>query len=164
MLFCELQVPLLVAAVARCDNVSTLALTSNPVFHAHTKHIEVDYHFVRKKVFNRDLLISSISTTDQVADVFTNGLSTARFLFLKSKLKVIPSPINLRGDVKSSDMAADMAVALNATEATMHGLHPMISKAVTTAPMCNIAAMPTVVKDCMPTILNTKDHPPISIN
>ena len=38
-----------------CDNVSTLAIASNPVFHARTKHIEVDYHFVRERVLRHDL-------------------------------------------------------------------------------------------------------------
>jgi hypothetical protein len=29
-----------------CDNLSSIQLTKNPVFHARTKHIEVHYHFV----------------------------------------------------------------------------------------------------------------------
>ena len=40
-----------------------------------TKHIEVDYHFVGEKVLRRDLLIKFISTQDQLADLFTKGLS-----------------------------------------------------------------------------------------
>lgn len=38
-----------------CDNISVVALSSNPVFHARTKHIEVDVHFVREKVFSKFL-------------------------------------------------------------------------------------------------------------
>ena len=100
MLFKELKIFLYTPPVLRCENVSALALASNPVFNACTKHIEVDYHFVREKVLNKDIIIKFISTQDQVADIFTKGLPSACFLALKVKLMVVPPPINLRGGVK----------------------------------------------------------------
>jgi hypothetical protein len=100
MLFKELKIFLSTPHVLWCDNVSALALASNPVFHARRKHIEVDYHFVREKVLNRDIIIKFISTQDQVADIFTKGLPSTRFLALKVKLMVIPPPHQLAGGVK----------------------------------------------------------------
>jgi hypothetical protein len=97
MLFKELRIYLAYPLVLWCDKVSTLALASNPVFHARTKHIEVDYHFVREKVLNRDILLKFISTHDQVADLFTKGLPSAQFLTLRSKLLVVPTHHQLEG-------------------------------------------------------------------
>jgi hypothetical protein len=111
MLLKEIQVYLAAPPVQWCDNISALALASNPVFHARTKHIEVDYHFVREKVLNRDILLKFISTQDQVANLFTKGLSSAQFLFLKSKLSVVPTPINLRGVLKYIKQARDQVQA-----------------------------------------------------
>ncbi len=31
------------------DNISSILLANNPIYHARTKHIEVHYHFIRKK-------------------------------------------------------------------------------------------------------------------
>ena len=47
-----------------CDNVSALAIAYNPVFNARTKHVEVDYHFVREKVLREDLQVHYIATGD----------------------------------------------------------------------------------------------------
>ena len=58
-----------------CDNIGATYLSANPVFHARTKHIEIDYHFVRERVAQRLLDVRIISTGDQVADGFTKGLT-----------------------------------------------------------------------------------------
>ena len=57
-----------------CDNLGAKYLTDNPVFHARTKHIEVDYHFVRERVTRKLLDIDFVSSGDQVADGFTKPL------------------------------------------------------------------------------------------
>jgi hypothetical protein len=46
----ELGVPHPSVASLWCDNLGATYLSTNPVFHARTKHIEVDYHFMRECV------------------------------------------------------------------------------------------------------------------
>ena len=99
MLLKDLGIYLYHPPILWCDNVSALALASNPIFHARTKHIEVDYHFVREKVLNRDMIIKYISTLNQLADLFTKSLPSPWFHALSFKLMGLP-PLHLRGDVK----------------------------------------------------------------
>jgi hypothetical protein len=58
------------AARLWCDNIGATYLSANPVFHARTKHIEIDYHFVRERVAQKLLHVQLIGTGDQVADGF----------------------------------------------------------------------------------------------
>jgi hypothetical protein len=58
-----------------------------------------------KKVVNKDICTRYTSTLDQPADIFTKGLTTARFLFLRDKLRMCSPPISLRGDVRTHHTA-----------------------------------------------------------
>ena len=42
----ELQLPLQHRPIAWCDNSGVHALAHNPIYHSHTKHVEVDVHFI----------------------------------------------------------------------------------------------------------------------
>ncbi|GKA26415.1 putative RNA-directed DNA polymerase, partial [Tanacetum coccineum] len=75
-----------------CDNLGATYLSANPIIHARTKHVEINYHFVREKVAQGDLRVQHISTHDQIVDIFTKPLPTPRFLFLRSKLQVVARP------------------------------------------------------------------------
>jgi len=77
------------AAKLWCDNMGVKYLSANPVFHARTKHIEVDYHFVRERVAQGLLDIEFISSGDQVADGLTKALSVRLFKNFKNNLNLI---------------------------------------------------------------------------
>ncbi|KAB2600341.1 hypothetical protein D8674_010612 [Pyrus ussuriensis x Pyrus communis] len=68
------------APLLHCDNLSTLALCSNPVFHTRIKHLDTDFHFVRERVQKGDLGVQYIPIEAQVVDVLTKGLHSPLFV------------------------------------------------------------------------------------
>ncbi|CAL9029727.1 unnamed protein product [Prunus brigantina] len=95
----ELHVPVSRPITLYCDNLSATYMASNPVFHARTKHIELDYHFVRELVLSGSHRVQFVPSIDQTVDLFTKGLLKQRFHLLRSKL-VHQRPPSLRGNVK----------------------------------------------------------------
>lgn len=84
-LLIELHIHLAVSPVMQCDNQSAIVLAKNPVYHANTKHIEVDIHIIHEKV-----QAQQIQSTDQTADVLTKALTYRQFNYLWTKLNILP--------------------------------------------------------------------------
>jgi hypothetical protein len=88
--------------VIYCDNISSILLANNPIYHARTKHIEVHYHFIKKKVLAKEIDLIHVNTEDQVADIFTKALGTDKLKKFRKMFGVLEVDLSLRGSVENS--------------------------------------------------------------
>jgi hypothetical protein len=85
-----------------CDNIGANHMSVNPVFHAGTKHVEIDFHFVRNCVADKSLVVRFVPTSDQVADVLTKPLVSAKFHHFCYKLNVRSPPLILKEGINTT--------------------------------------------------------------
>lgn len=61
------------------DNQSAIKLIKNPEFHKRTKHIDVQYHFIREKFGEGVFELHYVPTNNQIADILTKALPREKF-------------------------------------------------------------------------------------
>ncbi|GJZ74693.1 ribonuclease H-like domain-containing protein [Tanacetum coccineum] len=93
----ELHLPLSTTTLVYCHNVSVVYLSSDPVQHQRTKHIEIDIHFVRDQVIVGYVRVLHVPSRYQFADIFTKGLPYALFDYFLTSLNIRPSPAPMTG-------------------------------------------------------------------
>jgi hypothetical protein len=84
----ELYTPLTKSTLVYCDNISTVYLSTNPIQHQRTRHVEIDLYFVRERVAIGDVWVLYVPTTSQFVDIFTRGLPILVFSEFRSSLNI----------------------------------------------------------------------------
>nr|GFB45292.1 ribonuclease H [Tanacetum cinerariifolium] len=69
-----------------CDSKAAIAISCNPVYYSRTKHIDVRYHFIKKKVKKGIVELFFVGTEYQLADLFIKALPEERFKYLVRRL------------------------------------------------------------------------------
>lgn len=79
--------PILTPTTLYCDNQAALRLATDDNYHAHTKHIDIRYHFIRQTITDGHVDIKFCPTQDMTTDILTKALP---------KHKVAIHSLNLR--------------------------------------------------------------------
>lgn len=75
-LLTELAMKLKHQSVLYCDDISAKYWSQNPVMHQHTKHVEIDFHFIHEQVIKKEIVVKYCSSDDQLADLLTKPFSS----------------------------------------------------------------------------------------
>ncbi|GJW73027.1 ribonuclease H-like domain-containing protein [Tanacetum coccineum] len=86
----DLNIENLLLVSLHCDSNSAIKIAANPVFHERTKHLEIDFHFVRETILKEVVKTVKVDSANQIADILTKGLDTLQHKVLVEKL------VNLR--------------------------------------------------------------------
>jgi hypothetical protein len=65
------------------DNQGCIELARNPVHHSRTKHIDIQWHFIREKLESQEIQLKYCETANMVADICTKALPRVKFRHLR---------------------------------------------------------------------------------
>jgi hypothetical protein len=85
------------------DNLGVITLSHDPTYHAHTKHINVAYHFIHEKVASHEATLTYVHTKENTVDILTKGLDVQQHKYLMGKLGMeTEGDFSLRGSVSNT--------------------------------------------------------------
>ncbi|XP_045783756.1 secreted RxLR effector protein 161-like [Maniola jurtina] len=71
------------------DNQSAISVIRNANFHKRCKHIDIKYHFVKEKYYDKVIDLKYVCSSNQYADIFTKALSRDKFRLLREKIGLV---------------------------------------------------------------------------
>eukprot|EP00253_Pinus_taeda_P002686 PITA_02686 len=70
------------------DIQSAIFLAKHPAYHSKTKHIDVQYHFVRDLIEDKKVLLVKVDTLNNTADALTKSVSSEKFSWCRETMGV----------------------------------------------------------------------------
>jgi hypothetical protein len=70
------------------DNQNVIALIKNSQFHARTKHIDIQIHFIKEKVIEDFIDLVYVFIDQMIADDLTKSLIKDKFIQFRVALKI----------------------------------------------------------------------------
>ena len=71
-----------------CDSQSAIFLAKNPAYHSNTKHIDVQYHFVRDMIEDKKVLLVKVDTLKNIVDALTKSMSSEKFYWCRETMGI----------------------------------------------------------------------------
>eukprot|EP00253_Pinus_taeda_P033212 PITA_33212 len=71
-----------------CDSQSAIFLAKNPAYHSKTKHIDVQYHFVRDMIEDKKVWLVKVDTLKNTADALTKSVSSEKFSWCRETMGI----------------------------------------------------------------------------
>eukprot|EP00253_Pinus_taeda_P006583 PITA_06583 len=71
-----------------CDSQSAIFLANNPAYHSKTKHIDVQYHFVRDMIQEKKVLLVKVDTLKNTTDRLAEFVSSAKFSWCRETMGI----------------------------------------------------------------------------
>ena len=74
-----------------CDNQAAISLSRDFQFHAKSKHIDIQHHFIRDVVSDGSVTVSYVPGEENPADLFTKGLARVKHIKFTADIGLLPA-------------------------------------------------------------------------
>jgi len=71
------------------DSQSATFLAKNLDYHSNTKHIDVQYHFVRDMIEDKKVFLVKVDTLKNTADALTKSVSSEKFSWCRETMGIV---------------------------------------------------------------------------
>jgi hypothetical protein len=72
-----------------CDTQSEFFLSKNPTYHSRTKHIDLQYHFMRDMVERKKVLLEKVDTLKKIVDSLNKFVTIVKFCWYREEMGIV---------------------------------------------------------------------------